>query len=129
MMLHAAHPYKAEFTDIAVHANDTDVLVLYVATASGLHGARLWLVFGPDKRYIPTHTITENQGDEMTRGLLLLHAVSRCNTVSSFSGIGKKTAFSVWKLMRHLVPVCPHLSQTPDMKELERFVQVHILAQ
>ena len=64
----------------------------------------------------------------MSRGLLLLHAVSGCNTVSSFSGIGKKTAFSVWKSMRHIVPVFSHLSQAPeeineeDMKEIERFV-------
>ena len=61
LMLHVAHAYKAGFTDIAVHANDTDVLVLCVATASGLHGARLWLVFGPDKRYISPHTIAEKE--------------------------------------------------------------------
>ena len=55
MMLNAAHAYKAGFTDIDVHTNDTDVLELCVATTSGLHGTWLWLVFGPDKVTFP-HT-------------------------------------------------------------------------
>ena len=35
-------------------------------------------------------------GPEDSMGLLFLHAISGCNTVSRFHGIGKKTAQVVW---------------------------------
>ena len=57
-----------------------------------------------------------------------LHAISGCDTVSAFKGVGKKTAWSVWNSMQHLKPVFCRLSKAPtlvsteDMDEVERFV-------
>ena len=132
MLLHAAHAHKEGHRDIAIHATDTDVLVLCVATASGLQGVKLWLVFGKDKKYIAAHTIATGLGTEASTALLFLHAISGCDTVSSFSGIGKKTAFSVWRSMPHLSPVFVHLSKAPnevtdeDIKEIERFKNIYM---
>ncbi len=61
-------------------------------------------------------------------GLLFLHAMSGCDTVSAFAGIGKKTAFSVWMSQPHLLGLFKHLASAPesvsddDMCSPERFV-------
>ncbi len=57
---------------------------------------------------------------------LFFHAMSGCDTVSAFSGIGKKSAWDVWRSMPHLTPLFVKLSSVPqtddDMEQLERFV-------
>ena len=59
-----------------------------------------------------------------------MHAISGCDTVSAFSGIGKKTAWQVWTSMENLHPLFNRLSNAPteitsqDMDALERFVIV-----
>ncbi len=55
-----------------------------------------------------------------------MHAIS--GTVSSFSGIGKKTVWDVWKSLPNLTSLFSQLSETPDeitesdMEKIERFV-------
>ena len=57
-------------------------------------------------------------------------AVSGCDTVSSIAGIGKKTVWDIWNLMRNLGKVFYRLSHAPaevtndDMDEIERFFVV-----
>ena len=57
-----------------------------------------------------------------------MHAFSGCDTVSSFSGIGKKTVWDVWRSSPNQTALFSRLSQTPeevtdiDMEEIERFV-------
>ena len=57
-----------------------------------------------------------------------MHAFSGCDTVSSFSGIGKKTIWDVWRSVPNLTALFGHLSQTPqevtddNMQEIEIFV-------
>ena len=57
-----------------------------------------------------------------------MHAFFGCDTVSSFSGIGKKTAWDVWRSSPNQAALFSRLSQTPeevtdgDMGKIERFV-------
>ena len=63
---------------------------------------------------------------------------SGCNAVSSFCGIGKKTAWTARRSMPHLTPLFARLSHEPcevsfaDMEQIERFVvvlyQKHLLS-
>lgn len=61
-----------------IHATDTDVLVIAIATASHLSNAEIWLAFGhaDNFRYISAHIIAERLGHELSVGLLYLHAIS-----------------------------------------------------
>jgi hypothetical protein len=130
MMLHAKHGQEQGHTKIMIHSSDTDVVVLAVATASVIDTHELWVAFGQGNnfRYIGAHSIAAHLGSDMSWGLLLLHAISGCDNVSAFYGIGKPTAWKVWKSMRHLVPIFSRLSHAPneitneDMDEIERFV-------
>ena len=125
IMLHCAHAYHHGMKKIMLHATDTDVLVLAIATASILEGCEIWLAFDHSKnfRYIAAHTIAAELGDSWCKGLLFMHAFSGCDTVSLFCGIRKKTVFDVTKPG---YSVC--LSETPEaitddcMGETERFV-------
>ena len=73
------------------------MVVLAIAMASVMNGCQLWLAFGHGKkmRHIAAHTIATRIGRERSWGLLFMHAVSGCDTVSAISGIGKKTMVGV----------------------------------
>ena len=64
-----------------------------------LNREELWIEFGVDKyrRYIPIHTCAETFGRKLCSSLTLWHALTGCDTVSSFNGKEKKTA---WKVLR-----------------------------
>jgi hypothetical protein len=98
MLLHAWHAYQQGYRWIVIHATDKYVLVLAIAVASVMNECELWLAFGHGTkfRYIAAHTIADELGADKSWGLLFLHAVSGCETVSAFCGIGEKTAWDVW---------------------------------
>ncbi len=87
----ASDAFRHGFTDVMIQATDTDVVVLAVAAVSVVPGCKLWVAFGNSKsfRYIPAHSIATRLGPDASWGLLFLHAVSGCDTVSSFSGVDK----------------------------------------
>ena len=67
---------------------DTDVVVLAVAAAQGLKaGDELWLAFGTGKslQYLAAHEILAELRPEKARALLVFHALTGCDTVSSFA--------------------------------------------
>ena len=130
MMLHCAHAHQSSLRKIMVHATDTDELVLAIATVRVLDGCEIWLAFGHggNFRYIAVHTIATVLGHERSKGLLFMHAISGRGTVSSFSGIGKKTVWDIWKSLPNLTPLFRQLSETPDeitesdMEKIKRYV-------
>ena len=87
-----------------------------IATARALEGCEIWLAFGHGKnfRYIAANTIAAELGDDWCKGFLFMHAFSSCDTVSSFSGIGKKTAWDVWRSSPNQTALFSRLSQTPE---------------
>ena len=87
-----------------VDATDTGVVVIAVAVSSILQNCEVWIVFGHDNklRYIPCHRIANKLGTDASSGLLFFHAMSGCDTVSAFRGVGKKTARAIWCSMSHL---------------------------
>lgn len=48
------------------------------------------------RRFIPIHKLYEELGPQKSSALITLHAVSGCDTVSSFHYIGKKKAYSAF---------------------------------
>lgn len=130
MMLHCFHAYRSGMKRIMVHATDTDVLVLAIVTTSKMEDCEIWLAFGHGAhfRYIGAHAIASELGNDYCRGLPFMHAFSGCDTVSSLSSVGKKTAWEVWKSLPEITEVFQRLSTTPDevtdadLKELERYV-------
>ena len=60
----------------------------------------LWIGFGTDKhfRYLAIHVIAAQLGPQKAKALLMLHALTVCDTVSFFSGKGMRTAWDTWSV-------------------------------
>ncbi|WAR28642.1 hypothetical protein MAR_014346 [Mya arenaria] len=100
MLLHTIHAFSIGYTGICITStDDADVVVLAVAIASMYRDARIWIAYVHNKNlgYIPAHLIANDLGSVRKWGLLFLHAVTGCDYVSPFSGIGMKSAFNIWK--------------------------------
>ena len=89
-----------------------------------------WLAFGTGKhfRYLAAHKIAAGLGPERSLALPMFHALTGCDTVSSFVGHGKKTAWAVWNSFPNLTNVLLQMATAPDkiqdecLRVVERFV-------
>ena len=65
-----------------IHATDTDVVVLAVAVPSFLQDCEIWVAFGHGSklRFIPCHLTGAKLGNDGSGGLLLMHALSGCDS-------------------------------------------------
>lgn len=130
LLFHASNSLRHGFTKLMIQATDTDVVVIAIAVSSVLQDCELWIAFGHGAklRYIPCHLIAAELGNDASWGLLFFHAISGCDTVSAFHGIGKRTAWAVWCSMPQLKPIFARLSHAPsqvspdDLEQIERYV-------
>lgn len=95
IILHVYHAYQQGHHRILIQATDTGVVVLAIRTANILKDCELLIAFGHGKTflYALSHDITTELVDESCQGFFYLHAISGCDMVSAFCGIGKKTAW------------------------------------
>ena len=131
MMLHVAHAAQHGHQRILVRSVDTDVVVLVVMVAQKLSSQyEIWLAFGTGKnfRYLAAHKMASCLGPERSLALPMFHAMTGCDTVSSFVGHGKKTAWTICKSLPELTGTLLKLADSPArvteeaMKAIERFV-------
>ncbi|KAL8576333.1 hypothetical protein ACOMHN_006256 [Nucella lapillus] len=131
MLLHASHAAQHEHHAILIRTVDTDVVVLAVSLAQELQPEdKLWLAFGTGQslRYLAAHEIAAGLGPEKARAVPMFHALTGCDTVSSFARRGKKTAWAVWTVLPELTEALLLLSSAPRdipddaMRIIERFV-------
>ena len=105
--------------------------MLAVSVAQGLLPEdELWLAFGTGKsfRYQAANEIAAGLGPEKAQTLPMFHALTGCDTASSFAGHGKKTAWTIWTVLPELTNAMLKLSSAPSgipddvMHTIERFV-------
>ena len=79
---------------VPVRTVDTDVLVIAVALYDKIKADELWVSFGKASslRYVPVHKLCSTMDPRKCTTLSIFHALTGCDTVSAFSGRGKKTA-------------------------------------
>ena len=99
LFLHVLDGANSGIKKVSIITADTDVVVIAMRHLFTLNLEELWIEFGVDKyrRYIPIHTCAETFGSKLCSSLTLWHALTGCDTVPSFNGKGKKTA---WKVLR-----------------------------
>ncbi len=103
MLLHAIHA-DTRFGDmnvkgrIIIKSPDTAVLLLCIHFFPSMRNTKeLWFKTGTvtrtkdGRRYLPVHDICHIQGPLVCKLLPAVHALTGCDTTSSFFGIGKKT--------------------------------------
>ena len=129
ILLHLEDAVKEGYTKVSVRTVDTDVLVLAVTAAQRLSITELWVGFGTGKnfRLLAAHEMARTLGPDRCIALPVFHAFTGCDTVSSFGGRGKKTAWDTWMTFDDVTRAFCALANTPDaiddwMEPLEQFV-------
>lgn len=94
----------------------TDVVVLAVSVVQSLGDTELWVGFGTGKnfRHIAAHEIAHSLGPEKARALPMFHAFTGCDSVSSFVGHRKKSAWGTWKVLPELTQALLELGSAPS---------------
>ena len=79
-------------------------------------------------RFIPIHEVAAAVVPRKSANLLLFHALTGCDTVSSFAGIGKKTALAAWNVYPEVTEAFEELMHMSypindrTLEVIERFV-------
>ena len=91
LLIHASHASRTS-SRIVIQLPDTDVAVLCTAHFEKLLCEELWFMTGmrDNLRFIPIHQVCQKLGQSSCSALLGFHALTRCDSVSSFCGKGKK---------------------------------------
>ena len=128
MFLHSLHASNAGHQQILIKSSNTDVEVLACYYRENIT-ADIFLLSGTRSRarVIPVSQVCEQLGVEVCQALPGLHALTGCDTVSSFAGKGKKVALDIVKadegsrasILRIGERVPP---MRRDLNEMEKFV-------
>ena len=96
IILHAAEAFQQGFERTVVVCRDTDVLLLLIHFAHEL-GEEVWFKAGTakDRRFIQVHKVQLPLN--VRENLPAFHAISGCDTVSQFYGVGKKKSWKVFE--------------------------------
>ena len=98
--MHVKHAIQDGFKNVMIIANDTDVVVLALYYFHRLQVETLWIRFGVGRNisWIPIHEIADELGEEKCSAIVFWFIFTGCDTVSSFGGRGKRTAWEVWQM-------------------------------
>ena len=132
IFIHTNNASLSDMKKILIRTVDTDVFILAITFEHRLELEKLWVAFGVGKnlRYLPIHKIASSLTTLQCEGLPFFHALTGCDTVSFFSGWGKKSAFQAWKCYSEATDVFSSLSFPQAMvsdeqfKVMERFVVI-----
>ena len=123
MLLHAID-LSSTHDRLVVRSDDTDVLVLLLYYCSkNMLSKFVYMLAGHNtptinrQRYIPIHTMTTEHGMEFCLSLPAAHALTGCDTTSSFYQTGKRTACT--KLEQHVKKKNPSLTTFGIQNDLE----------
>ena len=83
----------AEEFNVCVNASDTDIFILLINKLKLSTPSTVYLIQEKSNRTINIATLILVIPEAKKKNILLYHAMSRCDTTSSFFGIGKTTLF------------------------------------
>ncbi len=122
-----------------VGAVDTDVVFILTGAFFELSQAQplvdIWVAFsmGKNYRFYSINTIYSRLGEQKSRALPVFHALTGCDTTSSFKGKGKKSAWQAWQAYEGATETLQHLASQPfqhldpdsdHFKKIERLIVV-----
>ena len=112
ILLNVAHCARQGLRKVIIRKVDTGVVVLAIGHFLALRLDELWVSFGVGThfRQIAIHEIVKNVNE---KALMLFHAISGCDTVSSFLGRGKKSAWLAWSSFPSVTDAFLDLSLQP----------------
>ncbi len=124
ILLHLEDAVRQGHNKVSIRTVDTDVVVLAVTSAQRLDISELWVAFGAGKsfRFLAAHEIARALGPDRCVALPMFHAFTGCDTVSSFGGRGKKTAWDTWNAYGDVTPAFCALVAGPSSQSIEEWM-------
>jgi hypothetical protein len=130
LLLHADHADKSGLHHATIRIVDSDVVVIVVYAISKNPALKeLWIDFGIGRyrKIIAIHELSSILPPTVASRLPFFHAFTGCDTVSTFSSIGKRTAWKAWMSYREVgeafhTLTTSHVIDEDSMKVIERFV-------
>ncbi|CAC5423003.1 unnamed protein product [Mytilus coruscus] len=116
VMIHVADAVRDGFKKISIKTVDTDVIVIAISVFKDTEADEIWIAFATGKhfRYIPIHDIAQSLGPLKSRFLPIFHAFTGCDTISSFAGRGKKTAWDTWNAFPEVSAAFRQMTDQPS---------------
>ena len=99
-------------------------LSVYVAQTLGPE-YELWVAFGTGKHflYLAAHSMAVGLGPMKAKALPMFHALTGCDTVSSFVEHSKNTAWSTWNALPDLTDALLTLSSAPSFIDVIHIIE------
>lgn len=122
VILHALDAARQPYERTLIVCRDTDVLVLLIHFQQQLTN-EIWFQSGTAKqrKYVAVHDITLSP--QLRKAIPAFHALTGCDTVSQFSGHGKKSAWKVFKENARLLQKLGHGNLNAQIvKQAESFI-------
>ncbi|KAG1704380.1 Zinc finger protein 91 [Nymphon striatum] len=119
ILIHLQDALQHGATTCLVRTVDTDVIVILIGKFYYLlticPSAEIWVAFGTGKdfRYININAVAQALGIEISTSLPIFHSFTGCDTVSSFYGRGKKTAWQAWKAYKEVTEAFVYIASNP----------------
>ena len=103
---------------------DSDVVVLVISFANGIECEKLTVAFGISKsfRYLDVSRMALVLGNRESHVLPVFHALTGCDTTSSFAGRGKRTAWTTWSKFADVSPALRKFAQAPTAADVEEVI-------
>ena len=126
-------------SSVLLRTVDTDVAVTLVGNLSLFRdinpGVNLWVVFGMGRNFslININSIGDFLGEARSVSLPVFHALTGCDTTSTFYGKGKKSAWQAWVQYPNVTPTFKFLANNPfhqltvdssHFQQIERFAVI-----
>lgn len=140
IVVHVLHAIQTDNAKtVLIRTVDTDVIVILIGKFHYLTAIQpdleLWVSFGMGRNFsfISINVICNDLGEARSRSLPVLHALSGCDTTSTFYGKSKKSVWHTWELYPEITPTLQFLADNPfyqltvdsdHFKCLERFTVI-----
>lgn len=130
MFVHAADAANSGHKKSTIRTVDTDVVVLAIYVVQQLGVDELWIDFvvGKSRRYIASHSVSVAIENTKSKCLPFFHALTGCDTTSSFLGHEKKTAWDAWASFPAVTEFFEQMSAVPEkpsmtlLNAIKRFI-------
>ena len=104
--LHLYHAVQNGHKNLLVKTVDTDIIIVAIARFKEIGCETLYIEYGKaDKLQIYAIQNIVKGLKEDVEALPFFYALTGCDSVSFFNGIGKKTAWQIWKIMPEITDV------------------------
>ena len=119
IVVHVLHALQQGVTTVQVRTVDTDVVVVLIGVFHKLllskPKADIWVAFGVGKNYrlYSINALSTSLGTKSLQALPMHHAISGCDTASTFWGKGKKSLWQAWKAFEEVTDTFAYLASPP----------------